>query len=89
MYIKKVLQHLENEFFDLIQVYNTPLWMIPIKKASPKSRLTLSLHNLKLGHQVGDIESRQFIEIVDHIVTVSKFVAEDIISPDLHERNGH
>ncbi|WP_188175377.1 glycosyltransferase family 4 protein [Paenibacillus sedimenti] len=79
-YIEEVLFHLENNFFNLIQVYNTPLWILPIKRVTPMSKITLSLHNLKLGHSVGDYESINIIEIVDHIITVSKFVAQDIIS---------
>ncbi|SEC69642.1 spore coat protein SA [Paenibacillus sp. GP183] len=78
-YLKEVLRYLENNFFDLIQVYNKPDWIFPIKKASPGSRLVLSLHNLILGNRVDDQVSQQAVDVVDHIVTVSQFVARDVV----------
>ncbi|MBD0381575.1 glycosyltransferase family 4 protein [Paenibacillus sedimenti] len=78
-YIEEVLQHLNKHFFDIIQVFNTPRWILRIKNASPQSRLTLSLHNLMLGERLGDNESRKVVETIDYMITVSKFVAQHVV----------
>ena len=78
-YIHDVLSHLNKEYFDLIQVFNNQEWIEPIKRTSPASRLILSLHNLRLGYTTDDVRSIQIIKTVDQLVTVSRFVAQDII----------
>lgn len=79
-YFQRLLVHLENEFFELIQIFNNQQWIQAVKKATPKSILFLSLHNLRLGHIIDDDKSLQIINTVDHIITVSKFLARDIIN---------
>ncbi len=78
-YIKDVLDHLNKEFFDLIQVYNNHQWIWGIRKVARKSILVLSLHNLRLGHTTDDNKSKQIINTADYIVTVSKFLASDLL----------
>jgi len=79
-YFQEVLTHLKKEFFDLVQVFNIHQWITRIKRATPKSLLILSLHNLRLGHVCDDNKSMQIIKTVDHIITVSNFLVSDIIS---------
>ncbi|MEW9669678.1 glycosyltransferase family 4 protein [Ammoniphilus sp. 3BR4] len=77
-YIKEVSKYLKREFFDVIHIYNKFQWVKEIRKCSPKSRLVLSFHNLRLGHFADDEVSMEVINTVDHFVTVSQFVAKDM-----------
>lgn len=78
-YLKEVMRHMKHKSFDLIQVYNTPNWIAPLKEAFPKARVILSLHNMLLGVRYSNQDSRLAVELADRIVTVSKFLADDIM----------
>lgn len=78
-YLKEVMRNMKHKSFDLVQVYNEPNWIAPLKKAFPKARIILSLHNMILGTRYNSQESRLAVELADRIITVSKFVANDIV----------
>lgn len=79
-YCECVMEHLKRDTFDLMQVYNKPNWAIRLRKAFPEARIILSLHNLLLGISYGNKTSRQAVDSADRIITVSQFVARDIVS---------
>lgn len=78
-YIMDVLQDSKAQAYDIIQLYNKPDWVEDMKRASPGSRVMLSLHNLVIQHDAVDDTSQRAVRMADHLITVSKFVAQDII----------
>jgi spore coat protein SA len=78
-YFQEISNRLTEERFDFIHLYNRPQWVSEIKKRAPHSRVTVSLHNLILGHSVKGLNALACIKHVDHVVTVSRFVANDLI----------
>lgn len=79
-YLKEVMRDMKQKQYDLIQVYNKPEWVSPLKETFPKYRVVLSLHNLIIGSRIDDQVSKKALANADHIVTVSQFVADDILS---------
>lgn len=78
-YFSDVLNYCEGRLFDVIQLYNRPNWVEEMKRAVPTARVYLSLHNLLINHETQDQAALHAFELADHLITVSKFVAQDII----------
>ncbi|MZQ86021.1 glycosyltransferase [Paenibacillus sp. 5J-6] len=78
-YFSDVRSYCENQLFDVVQLYNRPDWVKEMKRAVPTARVYLSLHNLLINHEMQDQAALHAFELADHLITVSKFVAEDII----------
>jgi spore coat protein SA len=78
-YFSDVRSYCENQLFDVVQLYNRPDWVEEMKRAVPTARVYLSLHNLLINHEMQDQAALHAFELADHLITVSKFVAEDII----------
>ncbi|WP_134699025.1 glycosyltransferase family 4 protein [Ammoniphilus sp. YIM 78166] len=71
-FFEQVCIHLEDQSYDIIQVFNRAGWIPMLRKISPKSKLVLSLHNL-----LNPKEKTASLREADQIITVSKFVAKD------------
>jgi spore coat protein SA len=78
-YFNDVLSYCEKRLFDVVQLFNRPNWVEEMKRAVPTARVYLSLHNLLINHEIQDQAARHAFELADHLITVSKFVAQDII----------
>lgn len=78
-YFSDVLSYCESHLFDVIQLYNRPDWVEDMKRAVPTARVYLSLHNLLINHETQDQAALHAFELADHLIAVSKFVAQDII----------
>ena len=42
---KRWFSYLEANQFDLIHIFNRPRLVLPVRKAAPQSKITLSMHN--------------------------------------------
>lgn len=77
-YINNIKKELTDEF-DLIHVYNRPLWVLRLSDAAPQSAFSLSLHNEMFAPKKIDPErAKRCIERVSFINTVSQFIADGV-----------
>ena len=69
-----------NSDFDLIHVFNRPLWIVALSEKLPGVKFSLSLHN-EMFHpeKIKDNEALAVIKKVEFINTVSKFIADGVI----------
>ncbi|TGA98091.1 glycosyltransferase family 1 protein [Sporolactobacillus shoreae] len=80
-YSDLVKSELARHEFDLVHVFNRPVYLSQYKAASPKSHFVLSLHNEmfspnKISSQMGHAA----IGSVDKIMTVSRYISETVVS---------
>lgn len=70
--IKKVIK----PNFDLIHIFNRPLWVNSLSEILPNTKISLSLHN-EMFHpeKISNIKANYCINRVEFINTVSKFIA--------------
>ncbi len=88
-YYQAVAKFVARETFDWVIIYNRPKYLPLVAKAAPQSRFLLSMHN-QMFH-VPKIEpdvARSCLERVEKVVTVSKFIANDITNlfPDYQHK---
>lgn len=77
-YTKNVKARLSNEF-DLIHVFNRPIWINLFNQAAPNSAISLSVHNEMFApKKIDPKRGQQCVERVSFISTVSKFIADGI-----------
>lgn len=73
-----ICKRVQEEQFQIIQVYNRPGWIPHLRNAVPNAKLLLSLHNLVFETiKVEQAHAKQGFREADRIMTVSRFVAED------------
>ncbi|MBP1932976.1 glycosyltransferase family 4 protein [Ammoniphilus resinae] len=76
-----VLHLLQNTFFDILHIFNRPQQISSIKKASPRSKVLLSLHNIIFGREwFSDQQAHDCLKHVDYITTVSQFLKTHLLS---------
>lgn len=77
-YIANVKAHLRGNF-DLIYVFNRPLWVLFLANSLSGVRFGLSLHN-EMFHpeKINDAKALQCVERVDFINNVSRFIADGV-----------
>lgn len=76
----KVKKRIEETDFDVIQIFNKPDQVAPIKKISPQSKIVLSMHNLIFGTKyLTTEEAKRCLKHVDYITTVSRFVKNHLL----------
>lgn len=65
--------------YDLIHIFNRPRMVLPVRKAAPKARLILSLHNeMFRPGKIEPEEAEGVIAAVERIVTVSDFIGKGV-----------
>ncbi len=69
-YIHDVCKQLEKQQFDVIQVFNRPQWITPLRNLAPRASLVLSLHNRIYQWMVPGLQE------ADKILTVSDYLAK-------------
>lgn len=81
-YINNIKKEISNEFkdeFDLIHVFNRPLWILRLSDAAPNSVFSLSLHNeMFTTKKIDEDRASRCIDKVSFMTTVSKFIAEGV-----------
>ncbi len=81
IYAGKVISFLKDNSFDLIHVFNRPRLIPLIRKATPHSRLILSMHNDMFNHdKIHSNDALTAINEVERIITVSYYVGNTICS---------
>jgi spore coat protein SA len=80
IYREGVVRYIEsNNSFDLIHIFNRPRLVIPVRKAAPHSKITLSMHNDMFNvEKIDPEEATAALEEVSSIVTVSDYVGNVI-----------
>ncbi|MCX7842808.1 MAG: glycosyltransferase family 4 protein [Clostridia bacterium] len=77
-YIANIKEKLDSSF-DLVYVFNRPLWVLSLAKSLPSTRFGLSLHN-EMFHmeKIDDKKGLECIKRVEFINTVSQFIADGV-----------
>jgi spore coat protein SA len=65
--------------FDLVHVFNRPLWVLGISEVLPHTKISLSLHN-EMFHteKISSAKAEECINRVEFINTVSQFIADGV-----------
>ncbi|MGM9929461.1 MAG: glycosyltransferase family 4 protein [Bacillus sp. (in: firmicutes)] len=72
-------KHAEQQFFDVIHVFNRPRDFLIYKTAMPNSRFVLSLHNeMFRENKITTEMGRLVIRAVDRIMTISEYIGTTI-----------
>ncbi|QEK10924.1 glycosyltransferase family 4 protein [Crassaminicella thermophila] len=80
-YINNIKNEISKEKFDLIHVFNRPLWVLRIMDVAKDSTISLSLHNEMFSpKKINKARAQKCIDRVSFISTVSKFIADDVAS---------
>ena len=78
-YLAGVIERLAAESFDVIEVFNRPLFVLPIHQVAPASRLVLSLHNEMFREtKIPPELAVPTLKVLDRVVTVSRYVAVSV-----------
>ncbi|MCO8149610.1 glycosyltransferase family 4 protein [Bacillus subtilis] len=79
-YREAVADELRASSFDLIHVFNRPLNVSLYKKASPNSKIVLSLHNEMFSEKkMTFAQGKEVLDYVSMITTVSEFIKQTVI----------
>ncbi len=79
IYEKGVSNYLQTNQFDLIHIFNRPRLVLPVRKAAPYAKITLSMHNDMFNHEkIKPAEAQSALKEVSSIVTVSNYVGNVI-----------
>jgi spore coat protein SA len=79
IYQEGVVRYVEAKQFDLIHIFNRPRLVMPVRKAAPQAKITLSMHNDMFNpEKIDPEEAKAALEEVSHIVTVSNYVGNVI-----------
>ena len=69
-----------SEEYDLIHVFNRPLFLLALSEALPKTKFSLSLHNeMFYKEKISDEAGLRCIEKAEFINTVSQYIANTVI----------
>lgn len=77
-YIRKIKSHLDKNF-DLIYIFNRPLWVLSLSESFPKLNYSLSLHN-EMFHpdRITKSEALECIGKLKFITAVSRYIASGV-----------
>ncbi|MTI57845.1 glycosyltransferase family 4 protein [Geosporobacter ferrireducens] len=77
-YIKNIINTIADEY-DLIHVFNRPLWILRLKSAFPNAKFSLSLHNeMFTTKKINKERAKKCINYCEFITTVSQFIADEL-----------
>lgn len=81
VYREGVTRYVADNKFDLIHIFNRPRMILPVRKAAPDAKLTLSMHNdMFQPEKIDPEEAKEAIGEIANIVTVSDYVGDVIKS---------
>ncbi|PLT35523.1 glycosyltransferase family 4 protein [Bacillus sp. V5-8f] len=79
VYREAVVRYVESNEFDLIHIFNRPRLVLPIRKAAPHSKITLSMHNdMFKREKIDPEEANEALNEIAGIVTVSDYIGNVI-----------
>ncbi|HEY3366674.1 MAG TPA: glycosyltransferase family 4 protein [Symbiobacteriaceae bacterium] len=79
LYTPGVVAFLSRRNFDLIHIFNRPRLVLPVRKAAPKARLVLSLHNEMFApEKITGPEALEAIGQLERIITVSDYIGKSV-----------
>lgn len=77
-YLNNIKDRISDEY-DLIHIFNRPLWVVSLSKVVPNSNISLSLHNeMFLTKKIDADRATRCIDRVKFITTVSRFIADGV-----------
>lgn len=77
-YIRNIRRELSDEY-DLIHIFNRPLWVVRLSEVAPNSAFSLSLHNeMFVPKKIDPLRAQMCIDRVSFISTVSQFIADEV-----------
>ncbi|MEH7380583.1 glycosyltransferase family 4 protein [Bacillus sp. JJ1533] len=80
LYEYKVATELKKKRFDVIHVFNRPIYIPMYKNAAPNSKFILSLHNDMFSElKITPNRAEMAIELVDKITTVSEYIKRAVV----------
>lgn len=78
-YLNNLKKEISDEY-DIVHVFNRPLWVLPLSGSAPDSLFSLSLHNeMFLPEKISPEIALKCIERVSFITTVSQFIADGVL----------
>jgi spore coat protein SA len=81
IYRDHVADYVKAHSFDLIHIFNRPKLLKPVRKAAPKARIVLSMHNDMFGSdKINQEEGAYAVEQAERIITISDYVGRTISS---------
>ena len=76
-----LLEYVSRETFDVISLFNRPLYVLPVHQACPEARLVLSLHNEMIRETKVPLDlTYTTLQVLSRIVTVSEYIARSVIA---------
>lgn len=79
IYASRVIDFLQNEYFDLIHVFNRPRLIPLIREVAPYTRIILSMHNDMFDiNKINQQDALAAIREVERIITVSDYIGKTI-----------
>lgn len=79
VYREEVVRYIEAHHFDLIHIFNRPRLVLPVRKAAPNTKITLSMHNdMFKPEKIKPEEAEAALNEVTNIVTVSDYIGNVI-----------
>ena len=76
-----LIDYVSRHAFDVIEVFNRPLWVLPLHAACPGARLVLSLHNEMMRETKIPLDlAAPTLKVLSRIVTVSDYIARSVVS---------
>ncbi len=79
MYLNNLKARLTPEY-DLIHIFNRPLYLLALSEALPNTKFSLSLHNeMFYKEKISDEAGQRCIEKAEFINTVSQYIANTVI----------
>lgn len=77
----ELLEYVSREAFDVIVLFNRPLYVLPVHEACPEARLVLSLHNEMIRETKVPLDfTHTILQVLSRIVTVSEYIARSVIA---------
>lgn len=74
-----LMEYLSHEDFDVIEIFNRPLLVLPVHQACPNARLVLSLHNEMFREsKIPPDLAYPTLQVLSRIVTVSRYIARSV-----------
>ncbi|MNQ93004.1 Spore coat protein SA [compost metagenome] len=80
-YMTGVIQFLKStsEHYNIIQIFNRPLLVLPVREAAPSSRIILSMHNDMFNPaKIDHTEGTAVIEQTERIISISQYIGTAI-----------
>lgn len=78
-YPRHVAEELKHGQFDLVHLFNRPVWVAPFHEAAPQARIILSVHNeMFTGDKIKPEAAERCLQQCERVLTVSRFIADSI-----------